>query len=223
LQDLSAALSWESLRLTEMSLLNFSARATQAWTATLSRGLRETSHILEDLNKKQVAQFLNELDSRNKSFQKEYVSLNAKELEKLRIERVQDAMKRWAGSIDDEQQQSAIEWARSSDNIYGLIFTRRLQWRDRLEEIFSKRPYDNFEADLTELFLRPELLLANDERSRLEASQQSARSLLQTLDRSLSKRQREHLLAEFIKISEDITHLSTRDCATAQQVDPASQ
>lgn len=223
LRDLSAALANDELRISDASLLGFADRASEAWTTSLARALTQTTGLLEGLNDEQLAQFLDELDSRNKSFQKEYVFLNATELEKLRVERVRDAMKRWAGSIDHEQQQLAIEWARSSDNIYGLIFTRRLHWRDRLQEIFSKRPYDNFKADLAELFLRPELLLTNDERGRLVASQQSARGLLQALDHSLSKRQREHLLAELLEITEDITQLSNRDCASAQQVDPAPQ
>ncbi|MFQ3201203.1 MAG: hypothetical protein ACI9SK_001934 [Zhongshania sp.] len=223
LRNLSAALSKDELRISDASLLGFADRASEAWIASLSRALIDASGILESLSDEQLAQFIEELDSRNKQFQKEYVALNATELEKLRVERVRDAMKRWAGSIDDGQQQLALEWARSSDNIYGLIFNRRLHWRDRLQEIFSKRPYDNFKADLTELFLRPELLLTNDERGRLVASQQSARGLLQALDRSLSKRQREHLLAELDEIKDDITHLSTSDCGSAQQVDPTQQ
>jgi hypothetical protein len=223
LRNLSTALSKDELRINDASLLGFADRASEAWTASLSRALIDAPGILESLSDEQLAQFIEELDSRNKQFQKEYVALNATELEKLRVERVRDAMKRWAGSIDDGQQQLALEWARSSDNIYGLIFNRRLHWRDRLQEIFSKRPYDNFKADLTELFLRPELLLTNDERGRLVASQQSARGLLQALDRSLSKRQREHLLAELDEIKDDITHLSTSDCGSAQQVNPTPQ
>jgi hypothetical protein len=223
LRNLSTALSKDELRINDASLLGFADRASEAWIASLSRALIDASGILESLSDEQLAQFIEELDSRNKQFQKEYVALNATELEKLRVERVRDAMKRWAGSIDDGQQQLALEWARSSDNIYGLIFNRRLHWRDRLQEIFSKRPYDNFKADLTELFLRPELLLTNDERGRLVASQQSARGLLQALDRSLSKRQREHLLAELDEIKDDITHLSTSDCGSAQQVNPTPQ
>jgi hypothetical protein len=215
LRDLSAVLSKDELRISDASLLDFSDRASDAWTASLSRALINTPRILESLSEEQSAQFLEELDSRNNNFQKEYVALNATELEKLRVERVRDAMKRWTGSIDDGQQQLALEWARSSDNIYGLIFTRRIHWRDRLQEIFTKRPYDNFKADLAELFLRPELLLAEDERSRLAVSQQSARGLLQALDRTLSKSQREHLLAELLRITGDITRLSTDDCAPA--------
>jgi hypothetical protein len=223
LRNLSTALSKDELRINDASLLGFADRASEAWIASLSRALIDASGILESLSDEQLAQFIEELDSRNKQFQKEYVALNATELEKLRVERVRDAMKRWAGSIDDGQQQLALEWARSSDNIYGLIFNRRLHWRDRLQEIFSKRPYDNFKADLTELFLRPELLLTNNERGRLVASQQSARGLLQALDRSLSKRQREHLLAELDEIKDDITHLITSDCGSAQQVNPTPQ
>jgi hypothetical protein len=220
LRDLSTALSKDELRISDASLLIFSARASEAWTASLSSALINVSGILESLSAKQLAQVIEEIDSRNKRFQKKYVALNASELEKLRVERVRDALKRWAGSIDDGQQQLALEWARNSDNIYGLIFTRRLHWRDRLQEIFSKRPYDNFKVDLVELFLRPELLLTNDERGRLVASQKSARDLLQVLDRSLSKRQREHLIVELLELRGDISRLSTGDCASAQQVDP---
>jgi hypothetical protein len=212
LRDLSAALSLDTTRLSDASLLDFSERASEAWTVSLSRGLSQASRIFSGLSGEQVEQLLKELDNKNQDFKKDYVSISAKKLKKLRVGRVRDAMTRWAGSMRDVQLKLAQDWARSADNTYGLIYARRLHWRDRFQYILSKRPYDDFEHDFTSLLLHPELLLADDERDRLLASQQSARQLLLSLERSLSKRQREYFLAELAKTTDDIKHLSTHDC-----------
>jgi hypothetical protein len=212
LRDLSAVLSRDTTRLSDASLLDLSERATEAWTVSLSRGLSQASRIFAGLSHEQVAQLLKELDNKNQDFKQDYVSISAKKLKKLRVGRVRDAMTRWAGSMSDVQLKLTLDWAHSADNTYGLIFARRLHWRDRFQYILSKRPYDDFEHDFTSLLLHPELLLADDERDRLAASQQSARQLLLFLERSLSEHQREHFLAELAKTTDDLKHLSTHDC-----------
>lgn len=213
LQDLSGALAADARQgLTDASLLAFSERALDAWSRLVVRVLDDTTPILQSLDDKQVAQILAESESKNQRFYKDYVAIDASALEKLRVERVRDAMKRWAGSISNDQRQLALAWAQQADNVYGLIHQRREQWRGQLAQLFADRSREGFAPELAELLLHPERLYAQAERDRLLANQQAGRQFLLTLERTLSQRQREHLLAEIDKITEDIERLSASEC-----------
>lgn len=213
LQKLSETLAEDAGQpLTDASLQAFSDNAVDAWFGLVLKALDETLSILKSLDDRQVVQILEELADRNQRFYREYVAIDASELEQLRLKRVREAMKRWAGSINKDQTALAAEWARRADNVYRLIYERREQWRRQVALAMADRSQGDFAAALTGLLLHADQFYGAAERDRLRANQTIARQLLLALERSLSERQREHLLAELAKITEDIERLSTSEC-----------
>lgn len=217
LSDLATVLGEGSTpRLTQGELQSFSERAVDAWSALLIKTLDESSPLVQGFSEAQVASVIAELERRNLRFYKDYVEIDPPALEKARVKRVKDAMKRWAGSFSKEQMQLALVWARQADNVYGLIYERREKWRGRLAELLQRRGEAGFTESLRELTLHPERLYAPAERERLLANQQSARELLLALEQSLSLKQRRHLLAELAAIAEDIERLSAPNCRLSE-------
>lgn len=213
LGDLSAVLAEDSASgLTEAALQSFSDRAVEAWSVLAQSTLAESLPIVKGFSDKQVSSLLAELEARNARFYKEYVAIDSSALEKLRIKRVRDAMRRWAGSISKEQTQLATEWAQGADNIYGLIYERREKWRSHLADILAQRTEAGFAGVLREHLLHPEQIYTSGEQARLLANLQSGQQLLLALEQSLSQRQRSHVLAELREIAEDIERLSTPNC-----------
>lgn len=207
LQDLSAALVLES-GLTDAALQSFAERAAEAWAVLVSRALQDALPILRSLDEEQVTQLLTEVDEQNKRFYKDYVAINQKELEQLRVDRVSKAMKRWLSNSSKTQTHLTADWARQATNIYPLLYGQRQQWRSELQRMLGRRSDDDFYAALSELLLQSERFYTLAEREQLQASRQDTRHFLLSLERSLSQRQRDHLLAELDEITEDIRQLT---------------
>ncbi|MFT5032210.1 MAG: hypothetical protein ACI89D_002477 [Bermanella sp.] len=213
LDDLTGVLVEDSpLVLTEAALQSLSVRAVEAWSVLVARAFAESHPIVESFSDSQVSDLLLELEDRNQRLYKKYGAIDAQALEEIRVQRVRDAMRRWAGSVSKEQKQLALAWAQRADNVYDLMHERREKWRSRLADILAQRAEVGFVAALREHLLHPERLYTLAQRQRLLANQQSAQQLLLALERSLSQRQRRHLLAELSGIVEDIERLSAPNC-----------
>jgi|GEM_PF-6888766 len=213
LRDVSAALAPDApVTLDAGTLQELSVRALQFWELLLSKALDESLPVLQGLDDEQVQQMLDEFAEKNRDFYKEYVSVDEKKLVKLRVERVRDAMRRWAGSISKQQIQLAQVWAQDADNVYGLIYERRERWREQFAALMKQRTGESFLVELTDLLLHPGRFYSAAERERLLANQRSAQQLLLALEQSLIEKQRARMLAELAKITEDISRLSEPGC-----------
>lgn len=213
LQDISAALDSDaSVSLDAKSMQTLSDRGVEFWKLLASKALHESMPVLQSLDDEQVQQVLDEFAEKNRDFHKDYVAVDAQDLVKLRVKRVRDAMRRWAGSINNLQLQLAEAWAHDADNVYGLIYERRERWRAQFASVMKQRADESFSAELTDLLLHPGRFYSAAERARLLSGQRSAQQFMLLLEQSLTEQQRAHVLAELAKITEDINRLSEPGC-----------
>lgn len=205
LEDLSAAVATE---LDEEQLQDFVERGEVAWRRLLQEAVREGLPLLRSLSEQQVEQVLAEIDQRNEDFRRDYLLIDADKLARQRVERMEDALRRWTGKLTEPQRDLVQQWLRATPDSYAVFYQQRVRWRRVFAALLLERDQPGFADALMELALAGDTLLSDEERARLEHNRRAGQQLLLALASSLQDRQRQHLLAEIAQITEDIRRLS---------------
>ncbi len=183
------------------------SEAEASWARTRERVLADAIPVLVSLSDTQVAQVLERLDEKQHEYYKKYVAMSDKERIRQRNESVVDQLDRWLGSVTAEQKRQVAEWAGRAADSYPIWYRVRERRQRAFAELLAQRKAPDFAQELAGLLAEDAQFVSDWEQRQLAQNRRVTRSLMLSVEQSLSAAQRDHLLAELRKISEDIRNL----------------
>lgn len=185
----------------------FILEAEAIWARTRARVLADAIPVLVSLSDEQVAQVLERLEEKQREYYKKYVAMPDKERIRQRNKSVVDQLDRWLGSVSPEQKRLVADWAGRAADSYPIWYRMRERRQQAFAEQLAQRKAPDFAQALSQLLSEDEEFVSDWEQRQLAQNRRVTRKLMLAVEQSLTVGQREHLLAELGKISEDIGKL----------------
>lgn len=111
----------------------------QHWERSLARAVSELCPIAKTLDDRQVKGILKAVDKDLEKYAEETVLPSPEKRRELQVERAEKWIKRWAGSLTDEQKALARRWSVERRDTSEAWLAYRKDWRDELERALNQR------------------------------------------------------------------------------------
>ncbi|OEF84064.1 hypothetical protein BCU83_17245 [Vibrio breoganii] len=157
----------------------------------------ELYSLSRSMSKEQIDEFLQSLTEQHEEYSEKYSQTTERETRTRYKERIEKNLRRWLGTLSIEQKNIAYEWASNIERTSQDWAVYRLQTRDRIKTMFTRRDDPFFyQQELTTLINNPEQgysseLIGKLERNRILANQ----SILAILS-TVSNKQKQHFKEE---------------------------
>ena len=174
-----------------------------------AKAAEDAAPVLATLSAEQIAALERRLDENNEKFSKKYLSADADVRRRAQAKRMLERFRDFAGDLSPEQEARIERFALVHESHVALRFEDRRQWqREMLAALRTKQPAADLGRALAGMFERPE-------RRRTEAFIRQDRAwdedlgrLITELDRSLSPRQRAHVVRRLSDYADDFAALA---------------
>lgn len=174
-----------------------------------AKAAEDAAPVLATLSAEQIAALERRLDENNEKFSKKYLSADADVRRRAQAKRMLERFRDFAGDLSPEQEARIERFALVHESHVALRFEDRRQWqREMLAALRTKQPAADLGRALAGMFERPE-------RRRTEAFIRQDRAwdedlgrLIAELDRSLSPRQRAHVVRRLSDYADDFAALA---------------
>ena len=184
----------------------------EAWWARLSaRGMADVAAVIATFDDAQIAEVLERVDEDYAEYREKYVDLSEDDRRDHSAKRMRKSLDKRLGSLRDDQRLRVTQWANARQLNAEAWAQEQLRWRKAFEQVLVTRTEPGFSDRLKPLFqnnedeLPPELLSSNAYNTRLWID------MILDIDKSLSPRQRAHLVDHIAEFAEDFEALSQRD------------
>lgn len=153
--------------------------------------------LARSLSDKQIVEFIDNLDQRHQDYTEKYAQMTEREIRAKYQERINKNLRRWLGGLTEQQQITATQWANSIELTQSDWAQYRLETRDRVKTLFSRRddPFF-FQTELTTLVNDPEQGYSDSLSAKLANNRMLAnQSILDILD-TVTGKQKAHFKSE---------------------------
>lgn len=195
--------------LTPAELNHHEHRLIHFWSELMRRLAPDMAAVLATLSMEQRDRLFESLAERNRRYQRRYVDPPPRRVADRRTEQTRERLEYWLGGITAEQIAIIRDWVRRFAPLGERNLAFRRHWQQQLRGLVDGRATADFGPPLAVLLTAPEDgQPLTDTRSQVR---ELMRDLLLMLDRSLSSRQRQHLLDRLSALAEDFEQLARND------------
>jgi hypothetical protein len=183
----------------------------QFWRDFVSEAMPASAIMLGQLDEKQTRDFLANIEKEARKFDEEYADTTPEKLVQEQLEDTEKSLRKWLGTLTDEQRQIISRWSHTMKNVYPASIEQRKQWQAALELTLREREHrDLFEQRLRTLFVTPADSWSPDYKAMMEANELLTAQMLVDIHRTLTPKQRQHLFATLDGYINDIHKLQKR-------------
>jgi hypothetical protein len=180
----------------------------QFWRDFVGEAMPSCTIMLAQLDERQVAEFLANVDKEAREFEEEYVDATPEELAREHQEDTEKSLKKWLGSLSEEQHRIVSRWAHAMNNVYPASLQQRKRWQGALALALRERSQqEQLEQRLRQLFVTPSDSWSPKYRAMMDANELLTAQMLVDIHRTLTPKQREKLFATIDGYVKDIRKL----------------
>lgn len=187
---------------------DYLARAREHGFRLVEEAVPRTAPVLAALDDRQVRELLEGLAERRREEIEEYAGRTSEEGKEERAHVMVRGIKRWFGSVNDEQEAMARIWAGTRREDPDLWLRYGEQWDRAFALTLATRGRPGFEERLRGLFREPELPNAATIRAQNEHNREAYVRFVEKLAASLSPAQRRHFQKKVLGLAEDLEALA---------------
>jgi hypothetical protein len=187
--------------------------AAQAYWRRLAEQLTpDVASLLAMISDRQSQELIDNLEEKNREYQRKYVDLLEQQQRRKRRERAEKHAERWLGSVNEAQREAIAAWSRSYRLTSATTLSYRRAWHNELRALLAQRRDDaRFLEQLRQLVLHPQRSWSEDYRRDLEFNRELSKDLILALDRYASRAQREHLTSKLNVMAYDFAQLASAE------------
>jgi hypothetical protein len=192
---------------------DYLARVREHGRRLLEEAVPRTAPVLAALDETQVRKLLEGLAERRREEIDEYAGQTPEEGKQERARAMTRGIKRWFGSVTEEQEMMARIWAGERHDDPKLWLRYGEQWDRAFAQALATRARPGFEARIRALFLEPDLPDGPAVRAQNEHNRETYVRFVEKLAASLSKDQRRHFRKKMLGLAEDLEELGKSPAA----------
>lgn len=179
--------------------------------ALMDRMLNDLIDLLETASDEQIEQLFQRLEQDNKEYRREYIEVSADKQKKQRYKEVIKYAERWTGRLSDEQVKQIGEWVVQFELMGPEIEAARVAWQDEFRRVLALRSDRKvYEAAFKKLISNPDFGRSDELKRKLAYNSELAVKLYLQLDKTLTQRQREHMVKKLRSYADDFQLLSAQ-------------
>jgi dsDNA-binding SOS-regulon protein len=149
--------------------------------------------LLASLNDEQAQVMLEALRDDIARERRQLTDLNDQERFNERLDKAEQTIARWVGSLSDEQQHSVALWLAGQTDTYAMWLDHRQRWVNRFEQVLSVRSSPEFADQLANLLVDSGELRTPQYQQALAQNTEQSLIFFAGFYEGLSERQRRHL------------------------------
>lgn len=176
----------------------------------VAEAIPEAARVLAALDDEQVAGFLKRLAKARAKRKTEAAELTTDELREKSAERMKKSLKRWLGSITDEQKLRVSDWVETLRYEPAAESALSDIWAQAFSDVLASRKDPETADRLRRLLKEPPLDGADVVRDAQAHNRLSGIQFLSDLSRDLPARQRQHLAEELRQLAFDLEQLAAQ-------------
>ena len=192
-------------------VIQYTRQFQQHWERSLARAVSELCPIAKTLDDKQVQGILKAVDKNLKEYAEKAVLPPPEKRRKLQEERAENWIKRWAGSLTDEQKALARRWSVERRDTSEAWLAYRKDWRDELERALNQRVAAVNCESFGTLFVTPLQTRSEKLTQDTAYNQKLWRQFTVDAIAAMTEKQRRHAQSELRELAGQFESLATRD------------
>jgi len=179
--------------------------------ALMDRMLSDLIDLLATASDEQIAQLFERLEKDNAEYRREYIEVSPEKQRKQRFKDVIKYAERWTGRLSDEQVKQISNWASQFELMGPEIESARLAWQQEFRRVLALRQ-DRvaYEQAFRALIDNPRFGRSDALQKKLDHNSELVVQLYLQLDKTLSQRQRKHMVDKLRSYAEDFQLLSAQ-------------
>lgn len=183
-------------------------RGMQFWQLSMRRLAPDLASMLSQLDDKQLRQLAENMDKKNAEYEEEKLAPPNDKRREERIERMQDNLKKWVGTLTTAQEQRVAQWADKLSYETAARLQQRRLMRERFDQILATRAQpQRMQQQLTQLIATPQQQWTPAYRQYSMFNRRVTYQLLIDLHASLTATQKERLLEKLDGYKRDFVKL----------------
>ncbi|MEE2729451.1 MAG: DUF6279 family lipoprotein [Pseudomonadota bacterium] len=197
--------------LTRQDIARIEAQTEQFAQALMDRMLNDLIDLLATATDGQIEQLFERLEQDNEEYRREYIEVSADKQRKQRFKEVIKYAERWTGRLSSEQTQQIAEWVRQFELMGPEIEAARLAWQEefrRVLDLRGNRPV--YGAAFRKLISDPDFGRSEALKRKLAYNSELAVDLYLQLDKTLTPKQRSHMVKKLRSYADDFQLLSAQ-------------
>ncbi|ACV27202.1 DUF6279 family lipoprotein [Kangiella koreensis] len=159
------------------------------------------------LTDEQVKQLMDNLDKEAKKQYEEFKEKTDEERQEERLERLEDSFDEWIGSLNDDQEELIKEMASLLKSSGEVTYQYRAKWRDAFRTALAERKTEGGKAAIKSLITDPYQVGGEELNKIREYNGNIYKEYQLKIFRTLSAKQKRHLLEEIADYREDFEDL----------------
>lgn len=180
------------------------------WRVLAARLAPSAAAIFSTASARQIDRFLQQLENKNREFGEKYVKRSRSTSQRKLAEYANRQLKRWTGSMSDEQRRLIADWSRRFEPMARDSLAFRRQWQARLRVLLQRRDAADFGDRFVDLVVYPENHRPLAYQQKLERNRKRFKALMLDIERTLSLQQRQHLRDKLLSLAEDFEQLAAQ-------------
>jgi len=176
-----------------------------------AKAAEDAAPVLATLANAQLAALERKFAENNEKYAKEFVPSDDKERRRRQLQRMLERFRDFAGELTPDQEARIGRFALAHERHVALRFEDRQRWqRDFVAALKEERKPEELGRNLAEMFERPELRRSEEFIREDKRWEEDLGRLIVDLDRSLSPKQRAHVVRRLSDYAEDFSVLAGR-------------
>ncbi len=165
--------------------------------------------ILVTAGDEQINALFANIEKTNRELEDEYVDPPIDARRRSRQKRMEKRIADWTGPLTRTQQEQVAQWAGGIAETAEEWMAHRRRFQAALRrELAQRRPGGDFERRLLDLFAAPEKLRTASFQAKIDTNMDLTFRMLENLSRSLTPRQRRHIVNRLGKLADDLEQLA---------------
>lgn len=181
------------------------------WLRLKTKIVPDLVTIASFLSQQQLEELFEKIDKKNEKQRKELAELMQKSIQQQEISVLKKRsknLKRWIGSITDEQENLIKSYYGTFHSNRELWLSYRVRYQSAVKALFNLPDRgERFKEKLTKLLMFPEIFKGEKLTQRNDENTMKFKIFLKDVEASLTNKQRKYFVKEIIDFSDDITDI----------------
>ena len=188
-------------------LLSWSEQLPFFWQDIALQINPDTIILLGSFSDQQVDEVITNLEKSQRELEEEYLDPDEATRLQERLERTEDFVNNLLGKLTRQQRDIIGQWNNESGDSTRLWLENRQHWTQIFDQTLRDREGDNFDEEITELFVYPERLWTEQYQQSVEKNFNAGINLVLAIEPTITEKQRKKLnkfLNKWIDVLDDL-------------------
>jgi hypothetical protein len=184
-------------------------RLRQYWIDLIYQVGPDAVAILVTASDEQIKTLFANIEETNHELEDEYVDPPIEARRRNRQKRMQKRITYWTGALNRPQQEQVNQWAYDLAETAEEWMAHRRRFQATLrQQLAQRRPGEDYERRLLDLFATPEKLRTPSFQAKIDTNMDLTFALLENISRSLTPIQRRHTVKRIGKLADELEQLA---------------